>query len=139
MSNAQPQWQDVEVPQGAFIGWGEKGQTIVGRVLSFSVEGGTDFNGNKCPQMVLELTGDAVNYKDKGTTKETIASGEMVTITAGQANLRNNLLAALPSTDDLISIRYDDDYKTANGTGKSFKVQIARGHFTSAGVDVDAF
>ena len=49
------------------------------------------------------------------------------------------LLAALPSTDDLISIRYDDDYKTANGTGKSFKVQIARGHFTSAGVDVDAF
>ena len=77
-------WEDVEIPQGTFIGWGAKGQTVTGKVLSYSPDGGSDFAGNPCPQVVLELTEDADNYKDKGATRETLASGEFVTVTAGR-------------------------------------------------------
>src|SRR5690606_31612875 len=81
-------WEEIEIPQGTFIGWGEIGQTITGKVLSFAAEGGSDFNGNPCPQVVLELTETVDNYKDKGTTKETLDAGELVTLTCGQANLK---------------------------------------------------
>lgn len=120
-------WEDVEIPQGSFIGWGAKGQTVTGKVLSYSPDGGSDFAGNPCPQVVLELTEDADNYKDKGATRETLASGEFVTVTAGQANLKRAVVAAQANNGDLMRIRFEDTYKTANGEGKSFKVQIARG------------
>lgn len=119
-------WQDIDIPQGTFIGWGEVGQTITGKVLSFAAEGGSDFNGNPCPQVVLELTESADNYKDKGTTKETLDSGELVTLTCGQANLKRAIVAASLNTGDLVRIKFDDTYKTPSGTGKSFKVQVAR-------------
>lgn len=120
-------WEDIEVPQGTFIGWGKIGQTVTGKVLSFSSEGGTDFNGNPCPQLVVELAEQADNYKDKGATHETIAAGELVTITAGLANLKRSLNAASLNPGDLVKITFDDTYKTPSGEGKSFKVQVARG------------
>jgi hypothetical protein len=120
------EFEDVEVPQGTFIGWGKIGQTIRGRVITYSATGGRSFNGDDCPQVVLELTLDATNYKDKGTTEENLSSGELVTITAGQANLSRALEAANPAKGDELRIKFDDTYKTAQGTGKSFKVQIAR-------------
>lgn len=119
-------WQDVDIPQGTFIGWGEIGQTITGKVLSFSADGGSDFGGNPCPQVVIELTENAVNYKDKGSTKESIDSGELVTLTCGQANLKRAITAASLNVGDLVRVKFEDTYKTANGTGKSFKVQVAR-------------
>ena len=119
-------WQDIDIPQGTFIGWGEVGQTVTGKVLSFAAEGGSDFNGNPCPQVVIELTEAADNYKDKGATKETIDSGELVTLTCGQANLKRAIVAASLNVGDLIKVKFDDTYKTASGTGKSFKVQVAR-------------
>lgn len=119
-------WQDIDIPQGTFIGWGEVGQTITGKVLSFAAEGGTDFSQNPCPQVVLELTETVDNYKDKGTVKETIESGELVTLTCGQANLKRAITAASLNVGDLVRVKFDDTYKTANGTGKSFKVQVAR-------------
>lgn len=119
-------WQDIEIPQGTFIGWGEIGQTITGKVLSYSADGGSDFGGNPCPQVVIELTDSATNYRDKGATKESIDSGELVTLTCGQAKLKRNIVAASLSVGDLVRVRYDDNYKTASGEGKSFKVQVAR-------------
>ena len=52
-------WEDVEIPQGSFIGWHEIGQKVTGKVVSFAAEGGTDFNQNPCPQIVIELTESA--------------------------------------------------------------------------------
>lgn len=120
------EWEDVEVPQGTFIGWGEVGQTLTIEVVSYSDNAGSDFNGNPCPQVVGILTTDAVNYRDKGTRKETIAKGEFVTITCGQASLAKSVRAAALEPGNLARIKYEDDYKTAKGIGKSFKVQVNR-------------
>lgn len=121
------QWEDVEIPQGTFIGWGEIGQTVTGTVISFAAEGATDFNDNPCPQLVIELTEQAITFKDKGTTRDSIPAGEFATITAGQANLKRNLLAAALTPGDTVRIKFEGTYKTGKGEGKSFKVQVARG------------
>lgn len=125
-------WEKVEVPQGTFIGWGRVGQGVVGKVRDFSIDGGRDFAGGECPLLTVELTAEAENYADKGTTQSKIDAGELVSITAGQANLRRTLIAARPAIGDLIGIVYSGNYKTANGTGKEFDVRIDRG----AAVDV---
>lgn len=120
-------WEDVEIPQGSFIGWHEIGQKVTGKVVSFAAEGGTDFNQNPCPQIVIELTESALNFKEKGAERETIEAGEFVTITCGQANLKRGIIAAQPTNGDLMQIHYEGTYKAAKGDGKTFKVRIARG------------
>ena len=130
-------WENIEVPQGTFIGWGKIGQTVTGKVLSYAPEGATDFGGNPCPQLVIELTEAATNYKDKGATSETLDAGEFATITAGQANLKRNLNAATLNAGDLVRITFDDTYKTPSGEGKSFKVQVARGAAVTPAEDGD--
>jgi hypothetical protein len=120
-------WQDVEVPQGRFIGWGKIGQTITGRVVTYSDTEGRSFNDEPCPLLVLELTEAATSYRVKEGTSEDLAAGEMVSITCGQANLRRTVRAGDLTPGDLVRIKYDDTYKTASGEGKSFKMQVARG------------
>lgn len=127
MSITDYDFDEVEIPQGTFIGWGKIGQTITVKVLSYAVEGGTDFNGNTCPQLVGELTVGCDNYKDKGATHETIDAGELVTVTCGLANLKKGITAAQPVPGDVVRMAYESDYKTASGTGKTIKVAIARG------------
>jgi len=122
-----PEFQKIEIPQGTFIGWGRKGQQVTVKVLSFDPTGGTDFNQKTCPQMIGELAADCTNYKDKGMTEETLRAGEMVTVTAGVANLKRGLLAADPHPGDLVRMTFADTYKTANGDGKVIDVEIARG------------
>jgi hypothetical protein len=121
-----PEFQDVDIPQGAFIGWGKQGQTVTVTVASFDPTGGSDFNNNPCPLLVGTLTEAADNYRDQGTTHEQLDAGELVTITAGQANLKRGLLAADPKPGDIVRMIFTDTYKTASGTGKTIKVQIAR-------------
>jgi len=118
---------DVVVPQGTFVGWGKIGQTVTGIVRAYSATDGTDFNDNPCPLLTVELTEPADNYRDKGTTREQLAAGELVTITAGQANLRRHLTALTPVVGDAIRVAYDEDYSTGKGTGKSFTVKCVRG------------
>ena len=124
---SEPEWQESELPQGTFIGWGKIGQTITGHVVNYTADGGRDYNGDPCPQIVLALTEGCDNYKDKGATHETIDAGEFVTITAGQANLRRHLTGIMPAPGDLLRVRYDADYRTASGTGKEFRIKFARG------------
>lgn len=121
-----PEFKTIEVPQGRFIGWGQKGQCITVKVMSYDPNGGKDFNGNICPQMIGTLTDDADNYKDKGTAKERLDAGELVTVTAGVANLKRGLMAAEPTPNDIVRMTFTDTYKTANGDGKVIEVQIAR-------------
>jgi hypothetical protein len=117
---------EVAVPQGTFVGWGEVGQIIVGEVVLYSDDGGSDFNGEPCPLVVLTLTAPAATFRDKGATREALSIGELVSITAGQANLRRKLIAAGPTPADVVRIEYTGNFKTKNGEGKDFKVQIAR-------------
>jgi hypothetical protein len=136
-----PTFKKVEVPVGKFIGWGPASgpstppQQVTLRVLNFDEVGGRDFNGNTCPQLVGTLTEPCTNYRDKGATKETIPGGELVTVTAGTANLRKGLLIANPSRDDVVRMTYDDTYKTANGDGKVITVEHAKAEGGSVGED----
>jgi hypothetical protein len=121
-------WEDVEVPKGTYIGWGKVGQTVTGKVLSFSADGAKDFNGNVCPLLVLELTEQCDNYRDKGATHETISAGELVSITAGQAALKQAVVAAGFRTGDLTQIVFEGTHKSSAGNDvKDFKVRVARG------------
>jgi hypothetical protein len=132
-----PEFQRVDIPQGRFIGWGKQGQTITVNVISFDPTGGTDFNGNICPQMVGTLVERADNYKDKGTTHEVLDAGEMVTVSGGVANLKRGLLAADPKPGDIVRMTFSGEYSTGKGTGKTIDVEIARGAAQSSGVPVD--
>lgn len=122
----QDEWEDVVVPQGAFIGWGEIGQRITGYVVGYDDGGGTDFNDQPCPQLIIELTEATVNYRDKGKTKEDIAAGEFVTVTCGQANLKRSIRAAALDIGNLVRVTFDSTYEAPKGEGKSFKVQVNR-------------
>jgi hypothetical protein len=126
-------WEDIEVPQGTYIGWGEIGQTITLEVVSYGDTAGTDFNGNPCPQLVGTLIMDAINYR-KGI-RETLAKGGFVTVQCGQANLAKGIRAAAVEPGNLVRIKFEDTYETTKGTeGKAFKVSVNR---AARGVAVD--
>lgn len=120
-------WETVEVPKGAYIGWGSKtGQHVTGKVIEFSVDGGTDFAGNRCPSIAIELTEPAASINKEGERTD-YPAGEMVQLNAGQVSLKRALRAADPSSGDLVKITLENLVKTANGTVKEFGIKIARG------------
>lgn len=124
-----PEFQKVEVPVGAFIGWAAKPtsppQQVTIEVLNFDQTGGRTFNSESCPQLTGTLVEDAVSYRDKGTTKVTLKAGEMVSVTGAQANLRKGLLQADPARGDLIRLTHTENYATAQGDGKVIEVEKA--------------
>lgn len=121
-------WETIEAPTGAFIGWGTKpGQHVTGRVTEYSVDGGTDFNGGRCPQLSIELTEDAASFNKEGE-RSTKKAGELVNITCGQVKLKSVIRTADPAVGDLIKVEMTGVAKTSNGnTLKEFAVKIARG------------
>lgn len=139
MPDIDIEWEDVVVPQGQFIRWAKVGQTVTGKVVAYSDDGGTRGinDPTPCPQIVIELIEPATNYDKDGQTT-TIGVGELVTITASQASASRNLKAAQPAVGDLIKMTYESDYKTAMGTGKAFDVKIARMGGRNVGVDPES-
>jgi len=142
-SHTMTTWETIEAPSGSFIGWGnKKGQHVTGRVVEYSIDGGTDFNGGKCPQLSIELTEPAASFNKEGerTDKQV---GETVNITAGQVKLKSVVRAADPKPDDLIKVELTGVAKTANGnTIKEFNIRIARGAAqpkTAPATKVDSF
>lgn len=119
--------EEVEVPQGTFIGWGKVGQVVVGTVMKFSPDSGTDANGRPCPLLELELLDEAPSYSKKRDEWTKVPKGERVAITAGQANLKRALEEAAPKPTDKIRIEFSGTYETSKGTGKEFTVKIIRG------------
>lgn len=120
-------WEDVEVPRGAYIGWGTKpGQHVTGKVLEYAVDGGTDFAGNPCPSIAIELTEDAASINKEGE-RTNFPAGELVQLNAGQVSLKRALRAADPKRGDLVKITLENLAKTTNGTVKEFGIKIARG------------
>jgi hypothetical protein len=120
-------WETIEVPRGAYIGWGsKKGQHVTGRVLDYSSEGGTDFNQNVCPSATIELTEDAASFNKEGE-RSLHEAGSLVQLNAGQVSLRRALRAADPSPGDLIKITLINLAKTDKGSVKEYDIKIARG------------
>jgi len=120
-------FETVDVPQGSYISWGPKpGQIVTGKVLSFDISGGTDFNGNPCPVLSLELIDACVSINKSGE-EYTFDAGDVATINAGQASLRRAILAADLHQGDIVRITFAGLEKTSNGTVKVFEVAVARG------------
>ncbi len=125
--NQQPQWEEVDVPRGAYIGWGDHaGQHVTGYVTEYDPIGGTDFAGNVCPAAGIELTEPAASFNKAGTRTD-FPAGELVQLNAGQVSLKRALKAAHPAPGDLVKITLEGLAKTANGTVKEFGIKIARG------------
>jgi hypothetical protein len=130
-----PEWEDVEVPRGAYISWGLKvGQHVTGKVIEYSVSGGTDFNGDSCPSIAIELTESAVSVNKAGDRTNHDA-GELVQLNAGQVSLKRALRAADPSPGDLVKISLDNilvGKGQKGGDVKEFGIKIARGAAVSS-------
>lgn len=121
------QWEEIEVPKGSFMSWADRpGQSITGRVVEYAPTGGTDFNDDPCPQVVLEITRDAYSVNKQGERYD-YATGDLVTVNAGLSNLKKAVRRADPEPGDLLDIAFTDTEKADKGTVKIFRVRIARG------------
>lgn len=94
---------------GTFAKWEEHGDTVEGRIAAFSLDGGTDFNKDVCPQMIVET--------EFGN----------VTINGGQAALRRLMTeyATRLVAGHGTKVVYRGDYETKHGTkGKDFALFV---------------
>lgn len=122
------QAEEVKPVAGSYIGWGDTpGQVVAGTVVEFSRDGGTDFNGNDCPQITLELLDEAPSYSKKQNEWTKVAAGERAVVNGGQASLKRALVDANPKPTDKVRIEFIDTYKTDKGTGKEFSIKVIRG------------
>ena len=122
------EWEDVDVPRGAYISWGTKpGQHVTGKVLEYDIAGGTDFYNEPCPSIAVELTEPAASFNKDGE-RSTFDAGELVQLNAGQVSLKRALRAADPKPGDLVKITLENIASLKGGkTVKEFGIKIARG------------
>lgn len=124
-------WEEVQVPTGAYISWGNKpGQHVTGKVIDYLPEGGSDYNGDPCPHLTVELIEPAASINKEGNRTD-YPAGEIVQLNAGQVSLKRKLRAADPASGDIIKITLDNLAKTDRGTVKEFDLKIARGAGTN--------
>jgi hypothetical protein len=120
-------WEEIDVPRGAFISWGSTiGQHVTGKVLGYDETGGTDFAGNPCPQLQVELSEAAASINKEGQRTD-FPAGELVVLNCGQVSLKRAVRAAALNQGDLVKITLSNLVKTANGTVKEFAIKVARG------------
>lgn len=120
-------WEDVEVPEGTFIGWGKKaGQKVTGEILDYDEQGGKDFDKNPCPLLTLKLT-EAAHSHVKGKWTE-YPAGETVLVTCGQPKLKQAVKVADPQRGWLIQLEMTGLQDTANGEMKLFAARVDRSH-----------
>lgn len=123
----QPAWEEIQVPRGAYVGWGNHpGQHVTGKVLAFAEKGGTDFNDEPCPSLEIELTEPAASF-DKNGNRTDYQPGEMVSLNCGQVSLKRAVRAAAVDPGDLIKLTLTGLEPGNKGTVKVFGVKVARG------------
>jgi hypothetical protein len=100
-------WNDFK-QTGDWITFDEVGDQVIGVVTA--VRSGKDFNGNPCPELVIDL-------EDDGGEK---------TLTAGQVMLKKALAEAAPQVGDRIWIMYSGvgDAKPGRAPAKLFEVKV---------------
>lgn len=96
------QWDEFGASE--FVKFANKGDFVSGKITNIRV--GQDFNGNPCP--VLDI--------DTGNGSRTV--------TAGQANLKSQIVQLRPSVGDAITITYDRDEKAEKGMKKVFAIKV---------------
>ena len=97
------------LPSGAYAKWENVGDTIVGDVIGKGL--GTDLQGQPIPQIVLRTD-----------------SGDEVTVSASQAQLKSKLMEARPNVGDRVKITYTKSEKRDGGkTLKHFDVVVKTG------------
>lgn len=125
-------WEEVEIPRGAFVGWGSTpGQHVTGKVLAYAETGGTDFNGRTCPRLDIELTDKAASFNKDGDRTD-YSAGEFVVLNCGQVSIQRAVRAAALNTGDLVKIELANLVKTEKGTVKEFSMKVARGNSAPA-------
>lgn len=87
-----------------FVSFKTIGDTVTGKVTGVRV--GQDFNGNPCPVVDLET------------------SNGPRTVSAGQANLKAQIVQLRPAVGDGITITYDRDEKAEKGNKKMFAIKV---------------
>jgi hypothetical protein len=101
-------FEDVGSVTGSYVKWDQVGDFVQGVIVAYSVDGGTDFNGETVPQIVL------------GT-----ADGNVI-VNGSQKNLRNKLRDGAPKLGlgRMCRITFSGTYEGQKGTGKDFNVQV---------------
>jgi hypothetical protein len=107
-------WDDPDIKaatsSGEYKKWETVGDNVVGKILAISPKGGSNFDGDPCPLVVIE--GD---------------DGEEVKITLAQANLVRTVAAARPEVGDRVAIVFTDVEKLDGGrTLKKFTCEVKR-------------
>ena len=121
--------EDIDIPKGAFIGWGNtKGQHVTGKVLEYGDAAGEDTKGNVCPQVTVELIEAAASF-DKLGNRTDFPAGELVSLTCSQIQLKRGIKAAALEPGDLVRISLDDVRVLPNNgnTLKEFSIKVKRG------------
>jgi hypothetical protein len=124
-----PNWEEIEVPRGSYVGWGSKpGQEVTGALLVYDPVGATTPapENAPCPLLEIELTEEAWSSdKDGNWTK--FDAGQTVCLSVSQKNLQRGVQRANLHAGDLVRISMYDTEKVAKGTVKLFKVFVDRG------------
>lgn len=122
---SETQWETIDVPLGSFIGWGNTpGQHVTGIIKDYDATGGTNFNGEPCPSIGIELTEKAASFTKDGERTD-YEPGDMVRLNVGQANLKSKVTRAEPplGVGQEIKILFDGTERTSSGnTVKLFKL-----------------
>lgn len=123
-------WEEVNVPRGAYIGWGmRKGQFVEGEVLDYNPIGGTDFNDNVCPQLQVILTAPAASF-NKAMERKNFEPNSLVVVNAGLVSLSRAVKAANLMKGDMVRIELTDILAGQGKNGgdvKEFGIKLKRG------------
>jgi hypothetical protein len=105
-----PEWEDVESTARRLHRLGpQAGQHVTGKVVDYSIDGGTDFNGKPCPQLAIELTEKAASFNKEGDRTD-FEAGELVNSPRpSQPEVDDR--AADPNPGDLVKITLDNILK----------------------------
>jgi hypothetical protein len=118
-------YQTVDVPQGNFIGWGNKpGQIVEGVVTDYDPTGATDFNKKECPALEIELIRTAHSYSKQNNSWSSYESGETVQLSCGQVQLKKKVRKAQPRIGDRIRIELGNPVRVDSGEVKTFTVDV---------------
>lgn len=127
------QWEEVEVPRGAYISWGEQvGQSVTGKVLDYDETGGKDFYDKVCPSLAIELIEPAFSV-NKQRERTDHGAGEIVQMNVGLVSLKRAVRAAALNPGDIVKIELTNIVPIQGGkTVKEFGIKVARGAGRSA-------